>query len=245
MNFEEFLLKRAAEAGMMLTKEQAAAYQSYFTLLLDWNQRVNLTAITEPQEVAVKHMVDSLTCLAPEVFPPGASVIDVGTGAGFPGLPLKIYRPDLKLTLLDSLQKRLKFLAAVLDELAIKDVALVHYRAEDGGRDKELRERFQVAVSRAVARLPVLAELCLPFVKPGGYFVALKGSQYQEEADEAEYVLSVLGARLEKIQPVRLPGLDDVRAVLYIKKIRTMSPEFPRRAGIPEKKPLIGRQEAK
>lgn len=240
MSFEEFLLKSAAEAGMPMTKEQAAAYERYFALLVDWNQRVNLTAITAPEEVALKHMVDSLTCLAPEVFPIGASVIDVGTGAGFPGLPLKIYRPDLKLTLLDSLQKRLKFLSAVLDELAIKDVSLVHYRAEDGGRDEKLRETFQVAVSRAVARLPVLAELCLPFVKPGGYFVALKGAQYQEEAEEAEYALTMLGARMEKIQPVSLPGLDDVRAVLYIKKIKAMSQEFPRRAGTPEKKPLIG-----
>ena len=243
MNFQEFLMQSSAQAGWPLEKNQVDAYERYFHLLVEWNKKLNLTAITEAQEVALKHMVDSLTCLDEHVFSPGASVIDVGTGAGFPGLPLKIYRPDLQLTLLDSLQKRLKFLAAVVDELSLKEVELIHYRAEDGGRDKKLREKFQVAVSRAVARLPVLAELCLPFVQTGGYFVALKGAQYKEEVAEAEYALQMLGAKLEKIQPVRLPGLDDIRAVLYIKKVKPMSQDFPRRAGIPEKKPLLAMQE--
>ncbi len=240
MNFKQFLQAEAAKAALVLDEKQLAGFERYFQLLVEWNEKMNLTAITQADEVALKHMIDSLTCLDPDVFLPGASVIDVGTGAGFPGLPLKIYREDLQLTLLDSLQKRLTFLATVLAEVGIDDVRLVHHRAEDGARDKKLREMFQVAVSRAVARLPVLVELCLPFVKPGGYFVALKGAQYKEEIEEAQYAISLLGGKLEKVQPVQLPGLEDIRAVLYIRKIKKTAAAYPRKAGLPEKKPLLG-----
>lgn len=235
--FVQLLQQAAAEFGIPLTDKQLAHYDSYFQLLLVWNEKVNLTAITEPQEVAVKHMIDSLSCYDERYFPTGASVIDVGTGAGFPGLPLKIFRPDLELTLLDSLQKRLAFLQEVVVALELPDIELLHSRAEDAGRGGQ-REQYDVALSRAVARLNILCELCLPFVKVGGYFIALKGAQYNQEAAESKQALQVLGAEIAEIRPVTLPGLDDVRAVLYIKKVKPTPAAYPRRAGTPEKKPL-------
>ncbi len=211
---------------------------TYNRLLLEWNQKMNLTAITAPQEVAVKHMIDSLSCYRADIFTDGASVVDVGTGAGFPGIPLKIYRPAIQLTLLDSLNKRLNFLQTVVDSLGLDGVALVHARAEEAGQNKLYREKYQVAVSRAVARLNILCELCLPLVKTGGWFVALKGAQYEEEAREAAAALTALGGSIELVQPVSLPGLADKRAVIYIRKVAATPPGYPRKAGTPEKKPL-------
>ncbi len=165
-------------------------------------------------------------------------MVDVGTGAGFPGLPLKILRPDIRLTLLDSLNKRLYFLQAVVERLALRDVVFVHARAEEAGRHVGHRERYLVAVSRAVARLNVLTELCLPFVAVGGHFIALKGAQYREEVAEAAKAVAALGGRLENVKPVRLPGLEDSRAIVYISKAAPTPPSYPRRPGVPEKKPL-------
>jgi 16S rRNA (guanine527-N7)-methyltransferase len=238
MTFAAEFAAAAAAYGLTLSAPQQAAFAKYNDLLLAWNEKVNLTAITEPREVAVKHMIDSLSCHDPAVFPQGAAVIDVGTGAGFPGLPLKILRPDIKLTLLDSLNKRLLFLQEVVAALGLEGVTLVHSRAEEAGRLPEYRERYQVATSRAVARLNVLAELCLPFVRVGGRFVALKGAQYQEELAEAERALKVLGGRLGEVRPVRLPELDDSRAVIYVEKREITPAAYPRRPGLPEKKPL-------
>ena len=238
MSFKEFLDQVMKEYGITLSEAQLAAFTAYYELLIEWNEKMNLTAITQPEEVAVKHMVDSLSCHDESVFKKGCKVIDVGTGAGFPGLPLKLLREDIELTLLDSLNKRLNFLQSVVEKNALDKVLLVHSRAEDGARKKELRERFDVAVSRAVARLNVLCELCLPYVKPGGYFVALKGAQYEQEAAEAQNALKTLGAELESIRKISLPGLEDVRAVLYIKKIKATPSMYPRRPGALEKKPL-------
>ncbi|HWQ61481.1 MAG TPA: 16S rRNA (guanine(527)-N(7))-methyltransferase RsmG, partial [Negativicutes bacterium] len=178
MTFTASLTAAATDSAIDLSPAQVDAFAVYNDLLVAWNEKMNLTAITAPQEVAVKHVIDSLTCYATDVFPAGCSVVDVGTGAGFPGLPLKIYRPDIRLTLLDSLNKRLNFLHAVVDRLGLNGVELVHARAEEAGRLKVHRERYQVATSRAVARLSTLAELCLPLVAVGGRFVALKGAQY-------------------------------------------------------------------
>lgn len=236
--FTQYLRQAASEYGIELTEEQLEAFNRYYQLLVEWNEKMNLTAITEPQEVAVKHIIDSLSCYDADFFPSKARVVDVGTGAGFPGIPLKIYRPDLQLTLVDSLNKRLTFLQCVITELGLKDVAVVHARAEEGARKKELRDKFDVALSRAVARLNVLSELCLPFVAAGGYFIALKGAQYEEEANEARQAISLLGGRLIKTQPVKLPGLDDKRAVLYIRKEKSTPGTYPRKPGTPEKKPL-------
>lgn len=238
MTFQEHLQKAAEEYGISLTDRMLQQFDLYYRLLLEWNAKINLTAITEPEEVAVKHMIDSLSCLDEKVFAYGCSVIDVGTGAGFPGIPLKIFRPDIRLTLLDSLNKRIRFLEEAADRLELADVQCIHARAEEKAGDKELREAFDVAVSRAVARLRVLAEYCMPFVKKGGCFVALKGMKYAEEMKDAEKALKILGASKCRAVPVKLPYLDDKRAVLYIPKLRPTPKAYPRKAGTPEKNPL-------
>lgn len=236
--FKEAMRQAAHAYGVTLTEAQLTEFVCYHDLLLEWNEKVNLTAITEPEQVAVKHMIDSLSCYKEAWFAPGAAVIDVGTGAGFPGLPLKILRGDLQLTLIDSLNKRVKFLSAVAEHLGLQDVEVVHVRAEDGARKRAYRENFAVAVSRAVARLRVLAELCLPFVRVGGCFIALKGAQYREEMEEAESAIALLGGRIAAVETVKLPGLDDMRAVIYIEKVKKTPKIYPRKAGIPEKNPL-------
>ncbi|KYZ75718.1 16S rRNA (guanine(527)-N(7))-methyltransferase RsmG [Anaerosporomusa subterranea] len=238
MSFSEILTAVAAEYGIDLTERQVGQFTVYYQLLTEWNQKVNLTAITEPEEVAVKHIIDSLSCYDPAVFPLGCSVIDVGTGAGFPGVPLKILRPDLSLTLLDSLNKRINFLELLTTELQLSEVSCVHARAEEAGRQAKLRESFAVATSRAVARLNVLAELCLPLLKPGGCFIALKGAQFREEAVEAEPAIALLGGRLRELRPIKLPRLPDSRGVIYIDKIKATPAAYPRRPGTPEKNPL-------
>jgi len=238
MNFKDAMAKAAEDYGLTLTLEQLSAFETYFYLLIEWNEKINLTAITEPEAVAVKHMIDSLSCYREDVFPAGAKIIDVGTGAGFPGLPLKIFQPQLILTLLDSLNKRVRFLECTTEKLALKGVCCVHARAEEGARMKVYRENFDAAVSRAVARLPILCEYCLPFVKKGGYFVALKGMQYKDEIREAEKAMRTLGAVIDEVRPIKLPGLDDIRAVIYIRKTGTTPAVYPRKAGIPEKNSL-------
>lgn len=237
-NFQDILVQAATEYGITLAVDQVVAMDTYYQLLLEWNEKMNLTAITEPQEVAVKHMVDSLSCYRSELFTPGVSLIDVGTGAGFPGLPLKIFQKDIKLTLMDSLNKRLNFLRQVIDELKLEGVNTVHARAEEGGKNKQHREQYQLAVSRAVARLNVLSELCLPFVAVGGYLIALKGAQYEEEVKEASTAVKMLGGNIQDIRPIKLPGLMDKRAVIYIEKVKPTPVTYPRKAGTPEKKPL-------
>ncbi|HWR44041.1 16S rRNA (guanine(527)-N(7))-methyltransferase RsmG [Sporomusa sp.] len=237
-SFKVLLAQVAAEYGLVLSESQIIAMDTYYRLLIEWNEKMNLTAITQPHDVAVKHMIDSLSCYREDIFSADTSVIDVGTGAGFPGIPLKIYQPNLKLTLMDSLNKRLLFLREVTDTLELRGVELVHARAEEGGKNKLYRAKYQIAVSRAVARLNVLCELCLPFVKTGGWFIALKGAQYEDEATEAAKAIAILGGRIERIEPVNLPGLADKRAVIYIKKIAATPPDYPRRPGTPEKKPL-------
>ena len=238
MIFRDVLATAAGEYSLQLTEEQLNHYTTYFEMLVEWNEKINLTAITDPNEVAVKHMIDSLSCYNGDIFKKGAKIIDVGTGAGFPGLPLKIFRPDLKLTLFDSLNKRILFLKAVAQKLEINDIEFVHSRAEDGGKNKQHREQYDIAVSRSVARLNVLRELCLPFVAVGGFFIALKGSQYSQEIKEATGALRQLGGEIAKIENVKLPGLNDVRAVVYIKKIKKTLAIYPRRPGVAEKNPL-------
>ena len=237
--FKEELTKAAAEYGISLNDTQMEQYNRYFELLVEWNEKINLTAITEPKEVAIKHMIDSITAYDEKLFKDGTTVIDVGTGAGFPGLPLKIFCPEIKLTLMDSLNKRIKFLQTVVEELGLKDVECVHARAEEGARNKKYRESFDIAVSRAVARLPILCEYCLPFVKKGGHFIALKGMQYHDEADEAAKAIKVMGGSKTEIRPVKLPELDDKRAVITITKTMPTPKAYPRKAGTPTKNPIV------
>ena len=237
--FKEELAKAAAEYGINLSATQMEQYNRYFELLVEWNEKINLTAITEPKEVAIKHMIDSITAYDENLFKDGTTVIDVGTGAGFPGLPLKIFCPEIKLTLMDSLNKRIKFLQTVVEELGLKDVECVHARAEEGARNKKYRESFDIAVSRAVARLPILCEYCLPFVKKGGHFIALKGMQYHDEADEAAKAIKVMGGSKTEIRPVKLPELDDKRAVITITKTMPTPKAYPRKAGTSTKNPIV------
>lgn len=238
MTFREYMEQAAKDFGITLSAGQIAAYETYYQLLVDWNERMNLTAITQPEAVAVKHMVDSVSCWQPDIFFPDCKVIDVGTGAGFPGLPLKIFQPEIRLTLLDSLNKRVKFLQCVAETLQLSATEVIHARAEEAARQKKYREVYDIAVSRAVARLPVLCEYCLPYVKQGGWFIALKGMQYQEESEESVRAIALLGGKIEKILPVKLPGLEDKRAVIYIKKVSKTPGIYPRKAGTPEKNPL-------
>ncbi len=238
MTFSEAMTRAAGDFGLSLTSGQIDQFTRYYELLVSWNEKMNLTAITEPEDVAVKHMIDSLSAYDERLFTQGASIIDVGTGAGFPGIPLKILSPDLKLTLMDSLGKRVKFLETVVTELGLEGVDCVHSRAEDGARNPAYRGKFDLAVSRAVARLSVLAEYCLPFVRTGGHFLALKGMKYEEESEDAARALKLLGGRLIETRAVHLPGLDDKRAILVIRKVRETPKAYPRKAGTPVKKPL-------
>ena len=239
MSFIDDLTAIAGEYGLNLTEAQISAFNKYFELLVEWNEKINLTAITEPREVAIKHIVDSLSCYQEDLFKGDVSLIDVGTGAGFPGLPLKIFCPNIRLTLLDSLNKRVKFLQLVVDELGLKNVEVVHARSEEAARNKKYREKFDLATARAVARLPIISEYCLPFVKINGHFIALKGRQYEEEMIEGKKAISILGGKIEKAIPVKLPELEDKRAVVYIKKEKTTPKTYPRKAGTPERNPII------
>lgn len=237
--FKEDLQRAASEYGIELSDQKMEQFNRYFELLVEWNEKINLTAITEPKEVAIKHMIDSITAYDEALFQEGTTVIDVGTGAGFPGLPLKIFCPEIKLTLMDSLNKRIKFLENVVEELGLTGVECVHARAEEGARNKKYRESFDIAVSRAVARLPILCEYCLPFVRKGGHFIALKGMQFHEEAEEAAKAIKVMGGSKTEIRPVKLPEIDDKRAVITITKTMPTPKAYPRKAGTPTKNPIM------
>ena len=239
MTFAEILAARGAEAQLSFTEEQLAQFTRYYELLVETNKVMNLTAITEPEEVVVKHMVDSL--LAYEDGMQGKTLVDVGTGAGFPGVPLKIYCPSLRVTLVDSLGKRLRFLQQIIDELGLKGIRCEHLRAEDAGRSKKHREQYDYVTARAVARLSVLSEYCLPLAKKGGQFIALKGSRFAEEIEEGEAAVKILGGKIISAEPVKLPGLDDGRAIIKIAKIKATPAQYPRKAGTPEKQPLGSR----
>ncbi len=221
------LVKSACkEIGINLTDLQAEQFEKYYNLLIEWNKSINLTRITEPEEVAVKHFADSLSVINYFDIPDKAKLIDVGTGAGFPGIPLKIFREDIELYLLDSLNKRLNFLGEVSEKIGI-DSQLIHARAEEAGKDNTYREEYDVAVSRAVARMNVLCEYCIPFVKVGGYFVAMKGADYKEEIEEADNAVKVLGGEIIDVKKFSLNGAGE-RAVIVIKKIKPTPEKYPR-----------------
>ena len=202
-----------------LTENQYEQFQKYFELLVEWNKKMNLTAITDESGVALKHFADSLSLLNFVDIPQNSSLADVGTGAGFPGVVLKIARPDIKLTLIDSLNKRLVFLGEVCAQLGI-EAELIHSRAEDGARDEKLRESFDFAVSRAVARMNVLSEYCLPYVKVGGAFCAMKGAQANEEFKESLNAINTLGGKLEKKYFFELPENGGERAIAVVRKVK-------------------------
>ena len=236
-NFRIILDAALEECGLTLGEEAKVKLESYYELLTEYNQVMNLTALTEPRDVALKHFCDSLTVLKYAQIPEDASVIDVGTGAGFPGLVLKIARPDLRLSLLDSLQKRLNFLEEVCKKTELTGVQFLHSRAENGAREEALRETYDFAVSRAVAPLNVLCEYCLPYVKVGGICIAMKGKDYEEELSLAQNAIRTLGGETETIHSFELADAGQ-RAIIQIRKITPTPGNYPRTGKKIKNKPL-------
>ncbi len=232
---KEFFARCAAEYGFDLTAHQLEQFDLYARLLVEWNEKMNLTAITQPRDIVIKHFLDSILALKAVELPQGASLVDVGSGAGFPSVPMLILRPDLKLTLLDSLNKRLIFLEALLQELGLEATRL-HARAEEAGKGAQ-RQQFDCATARAVAQLNKLCEYCLPLVKEGGTFLALKGADAQAEADAAAKAIKLLGGSLQEAKAYTLPD-GDKRALLVIKKISQTPPKYPRPSAQISKAPL-------
>lgn len=222
--------------GFEPTPETLSRFETYAEMLVDWNTRINLTAITDPEGIAVKHFLDSLLLLRAVEVPENAKLLDVGAGAGFPSLPCKLIRPDLSVTLLDSLQKRIGFLETLCESLGIT-AAAVHGRAEELGRVPAYREQFDLVTARAVANLRELSEYCLPFVRVGGVFAALKGSAAEEEAREAEKAITLLGGRIREICPFTLPD-GGTRGIVVIEKRSQTPTKYPRNAGKMKKAPL-------
>ena len=214
-------------------------FGKYYQMLIEWNEKINLTAITEETEVATKHFLDCISIFKSEVITPGSKIIDIGTGAGFPGLPMKIYDNSLDITLLDSLNKRINFLNEVTAQLNLDSVTTLHGRAEDYGVAKNHREKYDFCVSRAVANLATLSELCLPFVKVGGYFIAMKGPKADEELETAKKAIKLLGGKVEKVINYDISDTDYDHNLIMIKKISATSTKYPRKAPKPSKEPLI------
>ncbi len=237
--FKEILSDAAQKFGIAFTDRQLERFEIFYRLIVDWNTKINLTAITDEKDFVVKHVIDSLSVWDENKFADVKSLCDVGTGAGFPAIPLKIFKPNLNVTLIDSLTKRVEFLKKVTAALELDNVTCLHGRAEDLARDKNLREHFDLVTARAVARLNVLAEYCLPFAKIGGTFAAMKGKVFREEIDEAKTAIKILGGGNVTFTEKILPDLPDVRAVIYIDKKISTPKNFPRRAGTPSKNPLI------
>ncbi|THF73500.1 16S rRNA (guanine(527)-N(7))-methyltransferase RsmG [Cohnella fermenti] len=235
-----WLQQQAGQMGIVLSEEQLSQFERYYELLVEWNEKMNLTGITERGAVYEKHFYDSLTVAsAVELSAEGTKLADIGSGAGFPSIPLKIAFPTLKITIVDSLAKRIRFLEEVVKQLGLRNVDCVHGRAEDIARLAEHRDRYDVVTARAVARLAGLNELCLPFAKTGGAFVSMKGSDIQEELSESRFSLDKLGAKLTEVKRLELPLEQSERHLVVIAKIGATPKIYPRKAGMPLKSPLV------
>ncbi|MCS4485816.1 16S rRNA (guanine(527)-N(7))-methyltransferase RsmG [Staphylococcus americanisciuri] len=235
----EWLAKQLDEHGIMLSDKQKQQFETYYDMLVTWNDKINLTSITEKHEVYLKHFYDSITpsfyCDLSEPL----HVCDVGAGAGFPSIPLKIVFPNLQVTIVDSLNKRIQFLNQLADALELEGVRFVHDRAETFGKNEDYRASFDIVTARAVARLSVLSELCLPLVKKHGLFLALKSSKGQEELDEARFAIGVLGGRVEEVFVFTLPEDAGERQIIKIQKRSQTPKKYPRKPGTPNKAPLV------
>ncbi len=236
----EYLITGASRLGLNLSPAQVSSFQTYYEVLVDWNHRVNLTAITDYRDVQVKHFVDSLTIVLalPRPIPAGLKLIDVGSGGGFPGLPLKIMFPQIELVLLESTNKKADFLRIMVQMLTLEGVKVVTGRAEETARLPDYREQFDVAVARGLAEMPVLAELTLPFCRVGGHFIAQKKGDIRGELDKSLKAIDILGGRLSELKAIALPELTDSRCLVIVEKIAETQPQYPRRPGIPAKRPL-------
>jgi len=228
------------EEGFDLTPEQTDKFVRFAQVLKEWNKKMNLTSLEEDEEIIYKHFLDSLLCLKTKINWQGKKIIDVGTGAGFPGIPLKIFLGEtIELTLFDSLQKRINFLDFVVKELDLTNVTCQHGRAEDFGKINAFREQYDLVLARAVARLPVLLELCLPFAKTGGFFLAMKGPEGTTEAEESDHALAELGGSIREVNHFYLKDQEFKRVLITIEKTRETPAKYPRKAGMPQKRPLI------
>ena len=238
MKYFELMKNACDSVEMNFDEDKYNKFITYKNLLQEWNEKINLTAITEDEEVIKKHFIDCIKAFSENQFKEAKTLIDVGTGAGFPGLPIAIMKEDLNITLLDSLNKRVNFLNIVKNSLNLTNVTTIHSRAEDGARNKELREKFDIATSRAVANMAVLSEFCLPYVKVGGYFIALKGPAITDELNDAKNAIGTLGGKLIEVIEVSVEVTDLKHNLVVIKKVKETPKTYPRKAGSITKKPI-------
>lgn len=224
------------EISIELSEEQIEKFYSYMKLLLEWNEKINLTAITDEKEIILKHFIDSLTIN--KYIDSGDRIVDVGTGAGFPGIPLKILREDVEIVLVDSLNKRINFLNEVIEKLKLTNIRTIHARAEEFGRMKEYREKFDKSTSRAVANLATLSEYLIPLVKVKGKCICMKGAEIKEELNESEKAIKTLGGKVEKVESFNLPQSDFSRNIIIIEKVKNTDKKYPRKPGTPSKEPI-------
>lgn len=238
MNNIDVLIDGVGDLNLDLSDEQKSKFSIYKELLKEWNEKINITAITEDDEVDIKHFLDSLTPLVTGLFQGNKKIIDIGTGGGFPGLPLKIMNEDLQVSLLDSLNKRIIFLQEVIDQLGLKTIEAIHGRAEEFSIRPEYREKYDICISRAVASLDVLSEYCIPFVKVGGYFISMKGPEISEEIKLSKNAIKILGGKVVEEKLITIPKSDIVHSLIIIEKIKHTPTKYPRGGGKPRKNPL-------
>lgn len=235
---KQILDKKLRDLSIELNDDQKEQFIHFYKLLVEWNKVMNLTAITEPDEVVEKHFIDSLSIIKAVEMKDIHTLIDIGTGAGFPGIPLKIAFPNIEITLLDSLNKRVKFLNTVIDELKLEKISALHGRAEDFAKKDDYREKYDICVSRAVANLSTLSEYCLPYVKIGGMFVPYKSGEIDEELNNSKKAVQILGGNIADVVKFQLPGTDIGRSFIRINKTKNTPKKYPRKAGLPSKEPL-------
>ena len=239
MDIKDILVDGAKLYGIALDEEKIQKFMDYMKLIKEWNEKINLTAIVDDEGIVKKHFLDSLSLAETGLIKENVSLIDVGTGAGFPGIPLKIAYPSINVTLLDSLQKRVSFLNEVINVLGLKNIEAVHERSEEAGHKKEYREVYDIATARAVASMPVLCEYCMPFVKPKGHFAAMKGPSAYEEVDVAKNAIGTLGGKLKGIKEVKIIDENLSHNVIIIEKVKSTDKRYPRKAGKVDKNPIL------
>ena len=235
-DFFKLIEEYSNQLQIKLNEKQKEQFYNYMKLLIEWNEKINLTAIVDPKEIVLKHFVDSLTIS--KYIKENSYIADVGTGAGFPGIPLKILRADIKVVLVDSLNKRIKFLDEVINKLELTNIKTIHSRAEEFGQNKEYREKFDIVTSRAVANLATLSEYLLPLAKIEGKCLCMKGPDIEEEIKNGENAIEILGGTIENVYQFNLPQSDIKRTIIEIEKIKSTNPKYPRKAGTPAKEPL-------